>query len=78
MKQQVVTAKRNILKMSQLQIVSMLKFNCMRSKMHKFNFKGYALEEKTVGRGNASSSRVNLPLSWVGKKVAVVLLEEVK
>lgn len=46
--------------------------------MHEFNFKGYALEEKIVGRGNASSSRVNLPLSWVGKKVAVVLLEEIK
>ncbi|MCK5138264.1 MAG: DUF2080 family transposase-associated protein [Thermodesulfovibrionia bacterium] len=46
--------------------------------MHELNFKGYALEEKKVGRGNASSSRVNLPLSWVGKKVAVILLEEIK
>ena len=46
--------------------------------MHEFNFKGYALEEKTVGRGNASSSRVNLPLLWVGNKVAVVLLEELE
>lgn len=46
--------------------------------MHKFNFKGYALEEKTVGRGNESSSRINLPLKWFGKKVAVVLLEEIK
>ena len=45
--------------------------------MHQFNFNGYALEEKIVGRGNASSSRVNLPLSWVGKKVAVILLEEI-
>ncbi|MCK5138258.1 MAG: DUF2080 family transposase-associated protein [Thermodesulfovibrionia bacterium] len=46
--------------------------------MHEFNFKGYALEEKTVGRGNTSSGRVNLPKSWVGKKVAVILLEEIK
>ena len=46
--------------------------------MHIFNFEGYDIENKTVGRGNASSSRVNLPLSWVGKKVAVVLLEEIK
>ena len=46
--------------------------------MHIFNLKGYDIENKMVGRGNASSSRVNLPLSWVGKKVAVVLLEEIK
>ena len=46
--------------------------------MHEFNFEGYALEEKMVGRGNASSGRVNLPLSWVGKKVAVILLEDIK
>jgi len=46
--------------------------------MHKFNFDGYALEEKTAGRGNDSSSRVNLPKAWEGKKVAVILLEEIK
>ena len=44
--------------------------------MHIFSLGGYDIENKTVGRGNASSSRVNLPLSWVGKKVAVVLLEK--
>ena len=44
--------------------------------MHIFNLDGHDIEHKTVGRGNASSSRVNLPLSWVGKKVAVVLLEK--
>jgi len=46
--------------------------------MHTFNLEGYDIENKTVGRGNDSSSRVNLPLSWFGKKVAVVLLEEIK
>ena len=46
--------------------------------MHEFNLKGHDIKYKTVGRGNTSSSRVNLPLSWVGKKVAVVLLEEIK
>jgi putative transposon-encoded protein len=46
--------------------------------MHIFKFRGYALKEKTVGRGNASSSRVNLPKAWEGKKVAVVLLQEIK
>ena len=46
--------------------------------MHDFNLKGYDIEYKIVGRGNPSSSRVNLPLSWVGKKVAVVLLEEIE
>ena len=44
--------------------------------MHTFKLDGYDIEHKTVGRGNASSGRVNLPLSWVGKRVAVVLLEE--
>ena len=44
--------------------------------MHTFNIEGYDIEHKKVGPGNASSARVNLPLSWVGKKVAVVLLEE--
>lgn len=43
---------------------------------HIFNLKGYNIEYKTVGGGNTSSSRVNLPLAWEGKKVAVVLLEE--
>jgi len=44
--------------------------------MHEFKLEGHDIEYKTVGRGNASSSRVNLPKSWEGKKVAVVLLED--
>ena len=44
--------------------------------MHIFNISGFEIKYKTVGKGNASSSRINLPLSWEGKKVAVVLIEE--
>ncbi len=44
--------------------------------MHIFNLEGYEIKYKTVGLGNASSGRVNLPKSWVGKEVAVVLLEK--
>ena len=44
--------------------------------MHKFNLEGYDIKNKIVGKGNATSSRINLPLSWKGKKVAVILLEE--
>ena len=44
--------------------------------MHEFNIPGHDIEYKTVGRGNATSSRVNLPSVWEGKRVAVVLLDE--
>ncbi|MCK4678597.1 MAG: DUF2080 family transposase-associated protein [Bacteroidales bacterium] len=44
--------------------------------MHTFNLEGHEIKYKKVGRGNASSSRVNLPASWEGKKIAIVLLEE--
>ena len=44
--------------------------------MHDFNLKGHDIEYKTVGRGNDSSSRVNLPKLWEGEKVAVVLLDK--
>ncbi|MCK5225097.1 MAG: DUF2080 family transposase-associated protein [Planctomycetes bacterium] len=43
--------------------------------MHTFNLKGTNILYKTVGSGNDSSSRINLPKSWEGKEVAVVLLE---
>lgn len=46
--------------------------------MHQFNLEGYDIRYKTAGRGNISSSRANLPKSWEGKHVAVVLLEEIK
>ena len=46
--------------------------------MHKFDIEGLEIKYKITGKGNATSSRINLPLSWEGKKVAVVLLEELK
>jgi len=46
--------------------------------MHKFNLNGSEIKYKTVGKGNATSSRINLPLSWEGKDVAIVLLGDLK
>ena len=46
--------------------------------MYRIDLDGFEIKNKTVGKGNASSSRINLPLSWEGKKVAVILLEELK
>jgi len=43
-------------------------------KIHEFNIKGYEAIEKTVRSGN-TSSRINLPADWIGKKVMVVRLE---
>ena len=45
--------------------------------MDRYDIEGYDLLTKTVGGGNASSSRINLPLSWKGKRVKVILLDEV-
>ena len=44
--------------------------------MHTFNIKGENIEYKRVGKGNASSGRVNLHKTWIGRRVAVVLLKE--
>lgn len=44
--------------------------------MHKFDIDGYDIEYKTAGRGNRTSSRVNLPVAWGGLRVAVVLLDK--
>ena len=46
--------------------------------MHTFNLEGSDIKYKNVGAGINSSSRVNLPKSWKGKDVAVVLLKEGK
>ena len=43
--------------------------------MIQVNLQGYQLLDKTVGSCNNHSARVYVPLSWKGKKVAVVLLE---
>lgn len=44
---------------------------CVKTSRSEWNarlqLKRYDIEHKTVGRGNTSSGRVNLPLSWVGK-----------
>lgn len=45
---------------------------------HIFNLDGSEIKYKKVGKGNATSSRINLPFTWEGKQVAVVLLEELK
>lgn len=42
---------------------------------HEFNLSGIEIKYKNVGRGNSTSSRINLPKKWEGKKVAIVLLE---
>lgn len=44
--------------------------------MHQFNLDGYDILYKTVGRGNKSSTRINLPLDWLDKDVAIILLDE--
>jgi len=48
---------------------------CMLISMHMFNIKGTDIRYKTVGRSNATAGRVNLPVGWVDKRVAIVLLE---
>ena len=44
--------------------------------MHQFNISGLDIRYKTARRNNATAGRVNVPVSWVDKKVAIVLLEE--
>lgn len=46
--------------------------------MHQFNLEGTNIEYKTVARVNDRSSHVYLPKDWLGKNVAVVLLEELE
>lgn len=43
----------------------------------QLKFDGYAFIEKTV-KNSGDSGRIFVPISWVGKKVAVVLLEPVE
>jgi hypothetical protein len=40
-----------------------------------YTIRGYWSTEKIVGPGNRSSSRVNLPAHWRGKRVQVILLD---
>lgn len=43
---------------------------------HTFVLEGTDIKYKKAGKGNASSSRVNLPKSWEGCDVAIVKLEK--
>ena len=42
---------------------------------HDYHTPGYDATDKTVGPGNNHSSRINMPLSWRGKRVRVILLD---
>ena len=44
--------------------------------MHKFDIRGVEIKYKIAGKGNATSSRINLPKSWEGKKVVIIRVEE--
>lgn len=47
-----------------------------RSDMQQeYIIRGYEYVEKIVGVGNLTSSRVNLPAGWRGKRVKVILLD---
>jgi len=45
-------------------------------KMHMFNIEGVDIRYKTARKNNKSAGRINVPVSWVDKRVAIVLLEE--
>jgi hypothetical protein len=42
----------------------------------EFSVRGYDSVEKVVGPGNATSSRVNLPADWRGKRVLIIRLDQ--
>ena len=42
--------------------------------VHTFVLEGDDIKYKKAGKGNASSSRVNLPKDWEGAEVAIVKL----
>jgi putative transposon-encoded protein len=41
----------------------------------RYEINGYEVIEKVVRPGNESSGRLNMPLSWVGKRVKVVRID---
>ena len=49
-------------------------YRVMMLKKQELNIEGYAFLEKEV-KNSGDSGRVFVPIAWVGKKVAVVLLE---
>jgi len=42
-----------------------------------FNYEGYAVQEKEVSNGG-HSGRVFVPIAWKGKRVAIILLDDVE
>lgn len=47
-----------------------------RSDMQQeYIIRGYESVEKIIGAGNLTSSRVNLPAGWRGKRVKIILLD---
>lgn len=46
-----------------------------KEQKNEYHTAGYESVEKKVGPGNDHSSRVNLPFSWRGKRVQVILLD---
>lgn len=47
----------------------------IRESMHVFSIAGYEAIERTVRAGSQTSSRINLPPDWRGKRVLVVRVE---
>lgn len=43
--------------------------------LREYHYQGFDSVEKIVGPGNATSSRVNLPVDWRGKRVQVILID---
>lgn len=43
--------------------------------VHDYHYRGYDSVEKLVGPGNATSSRVNLPADWRGKRVRIIRID---
>lgn len=41
----------------------------------KYEMWGYEVMEKTVGVGNATSGRINMPVKHIGKRVRIVILD---
>jgi hypothetical protein len=46
-----------------------------KSGKETFTVTGIEKREYTLDRGNAGSTKLNLPPEWIGKKVAVILLD---
>ena len=50
----------------------------MKAKDYTIPIKGYEMIKKIAGKRSGNSAYVYLPAKWAGKKIAVILLEEVE